>query len=208
MTIISDVDGVLASFECAWEPLLAKLAGESKLPAGWKDDPNFPDIWDWDKRAYGPDLVRQAWKEAHTDPKFWLKLDAIPGAAEAAKVLNTLQRKHPVFFLTQRSGIGAQRQTCEWLYGIGVNYPNVIVVHDADDKIAILNALRARFFVDDKLSTMEGWYNYCYMNGIKTVKPHHFFLIDQPWNQDGRTIKGLRVAANITEALKEAGLWQ
>ena len=207
MTIVSDIDGVLASFESAWEPLLAKLAGESRLPAGWKTDPNFPDIWDWDKRAYGDDIVREAWKIANADPKFWLKLDPLPGTTEAAKVINTIQRKHQIIFLTRRSGVAAQRQTCEWLYGVGINYPNVITVNDADEKVPILQNLRARFFIDDRLETMEAWYTHCHMNGISTNPPNYFALIDAPYNHEGRTIKGMKVAANIVDALKESGLW-
>lgn len=207
MVVVSDIDGVLASFESAWNPLLTRLSGADKLPKGWQTDPGFPHMWDWDIDAYGKDVVKAAWEEVGKSPSFWKRLDPMSGAVEAAKQLNSLHRKHPLFFLTSRTGPGVQHQTCEWLYNLGINYPNVIVVSRYEDKWDVLDALRTTFFVDDKLETMQGWYNHCYKAGIKTTGSHYYALIDAPYNQEGRTVTGMRVAPNLTAALKEANLW-
>lgn len=200
MTIVCDVDGVLASFESKWNPLLAKLAGEDKVKptAGW-----VPDIWDWDVRAYGKEIVNQAWAEVGRSSEFWRGLHPMPGAQEACLKLSALQKSHDVFFLTSRSGIGVQRQTCEWLYKLGMLYPNVIVVKRWQDKIPLLQDLGASFFVDDKLETMQAWVTHTHLNRLQYG---YWALIDAPYNREGRTVKGMRVAANLTEALKESGL--
>ena len=207
MTLVSDIDGCLASFESAWNPLLAKITGEDKLPKGWSDDPNFPSEWDWDKTAYGKDIVSKGWEHVARSDKFWLDLKPMPGVGlEVGKQLNRLQRNHDVFFMTSRCGVGVQRQTCQWLYdNLGINYPNVIVVKHFDDKWPLLDNLRAKWFIDDKLETMEGWYNYCYKAGIRT-NDHYFALVDRPYNRNGRTVKDMRVAANVEDALKQSNL--
>lgn len=208
MTIVSDIDGVLAQFESAWEPILSKLAGGSKLPKGWQDDPEFPAIWDWDVTAYGKELVKVGWEHVGKSNDFWLSLKPSPGVGlEIGKQFNRLQRNHDVFFMTSRSGVGVQRQTCQWLYdNLGINYPNVIVVNNYQDKWTLLENLKAKWFVDDKLETVQGWYDYCYKAGIRPSQ-HYFALIDAPYNRQGRTVKGMRIASNIEAALKESGLW-
>lgn len=203
--IVCDIDGVLASFESAWNPLLARLAGEDKLPKGWQTDPNFPDIWDWDVRAYGRDIVNQGWAEVNKSKKFWTTLDPMPGTEQVCRKLSALQLDHDVFFMTSRPGVGVQRQTCEWLYGMGINYPNVIVVRAWEEKIPLLENLRTQFFIDDKLDTMTEWYQNCYKKGIRTHS-NHFYLADAPYNREGR-LKDMKVVANIETGLKEAGLW-
>jgi uncharacterized HAD superfamily protein len=204
MTIVSDIDGVLASFESAWEPLLARLAGGSKLPENWKTDPSFPAIWDWDSAAYGKEITGAGWKEVATSTKFWTTLKPTAACAEACRTLNALAKKNDVFFLTSRPGVGVQNQTCAWLYEQGINYPNVIVVKNYSDKIPLLENLKASFFVDDKLETMQEWYTHCFKNRISTTQSY-FGLIDAPYNREGRTINGMKVAADINVALRDAG---
>lgn len=200
MTIISDIDGVLASFESAWRPFLNKLSGKDiKDPPGW-----VPDIWDWDVRDYGRETVSGAWKLIAHDDKFWTTLKPLPGAYEALRQLDRLAGSHQVYFLTSRIGKGVQKQTCKWLYDNGCNFPNVLIVSKWQDKIAILDALKADFFADDKLETMQAWHSHAYRNGIKIPNS---YLIDTPYNREGRTVKGMKVAANVEDALKQAGLW-
>lgn len=202
IVIISDIDGVISNFESAWRPFLANLAGEDKMkgvPTSW-----VPDIWDWDVRAYGTELVQSAWAKVRREPGFWLKLHPMPGAKEALIRLSHLQKHgHSVHFLTQREGFSAQFDTSKWLYDNGILYPSVLVVKDAKEKINILHDLGADFFVDDKLSTMEAWIQHTHLNR----KFGYYALIDAPYNRDGRTVRGMHVAESLTEALKEAGLW-
>lgn len=200
--VVSDIDGVLASFESAWAPLLAKLAGEDKLGKDWPG----PQIWDWDLAAYGKKVVAAAWDEVRQSPKFWTTLDPIV-PWDVGRQFNRIQCKHDVFFLTSRIGLGVQNQTCKWLYDkLGINYPNVIVVNRYQDKWALLDSLNAGFFVDDKLETVTGWYDH-YLRKWDIIPDNCYFnLIDQPYNREGRPTN-MRVAANITEALKEARLW-
>lgn len=208
MTLVSDIDGCIASFESAWNPLLAKIAGEDKLPKGWQDDPNFPSEWDWDKTAYGKEVTSKGWEHVAKSNDFWLSLKPCPNVGlEVGKQFNRLQRKHDVFFMTSRSGVGVQRQTCQWLYdNLGINYPNVIVVDKFEDKIPLLVELHAKWFIDDKLETVQATYNHYYMNRIP-LSDKHFYLADTPYNREGRTVKGMRITSNIQAALKESNLW-
>lgn len=211
--IVCDVDGILASFESAWEPLLARIAGESRLPTGWQNDPGFPPEWDWDIRAYGKEIVDKAWMEVKQSPKFWLGLKPMPETVECCKMLETLQRKgHQLYFLTSRVGLAVQRQTQEWLYQQGINYPNVITVNRWEEKEGFLRALKPDFYIDDKLETMNGllttaWKERWYLGiGSDGLESKVYRLKDAPYNRDGR-IKGLRVTNTLKTGLKEAGLW-
>lgn len=199
--IVSDIDGVLASFESAWDPWLARIAGvERKHRSDW-----VPEIWDWDIRDYGPDIVKKGWAEVAASDKFWLTLKPMPGAYEAGRQLNLLSKSHQVFYLTSRMGLGVQRQTQKWLYNnLGIDYPAVIVVSKWEAKRNLLDNLGADFFVDDKLETMQDWYTHLYTNRKPVA---NYFLIDAPYNREGRTVKGMKVATNIEAALKEAGYW-
>lgn len=202
MVIAADIDGVLASFESAWEPLLSRLAGGSKLPADWKTSPSFPPIWDWDKAAYGDEITREGWQEVGRSNRFWTTLDPMLNAKVECRRLNTLGATHDVFFITSRNGIGVKRQTEEWLYAQGVNYPTVLVVKRYQDKIPLLMDLGAEFFVDDKLETVQELYQHCYKNRLYIP---HFYLKDAPYNRTER-MKGLKVVDSLTEALNKAGL--
>lgn len=200
MTIVSDIDGVLASFESAWGPFLAKIAGsEWTAPPDWT-----PEIWDWDIECFGEDVVKQGWAAVRKSDSFWTTLKPLVGP-EVGKQFNRLHREHDLFFMTSRCGIGVQRQTSKWLYdNLFIEYPQVIVVNRYQDKWKLLTDLEADFFADDKLETVQGWYNHCYMNGLGLG---YSVLIDAPYNRDGRTVKAMKVASGIEDALKGAGLW-
>lgn len=200
MIIVSDIDGVLASFESAWGPFLADISGTKySRPDDW-----IPEIWDWDIRDFGKDVVKEGWARVRKSDSFWITLKPMVDV-EVGKQFNRLHREHDVFFMTSRCGVGVQRQTSKWLYdNLFISYPQVIVVDRYQDKWKLLEHLKADFFADDKLETVQGWYNHCYMKGIGVG---YSLLIDAPYNRDGRTVKSMKIATGIEDALKGAGLW-
>lgn len=151
-------------------------------------------------------MVSKGWEQVARSDDFWTTLKTCPGVGlEIGRQFNRLQKSNDIFFMTSRCGVGVQRQTCQWLYdNLGINYPNVIVVQHFNDKWPLLKELRAKWFIDDKLETMQGWVNYTHMNRLQYG---YWALIDQPWNRQGRTVKGMQIAANVEDALKQSGLW-
>lgn len=197
-----DIDGCLAQFNEAYAKLLVEEHGENLIPEGG----TFC-CWDWDIHYGFPLAVRKAVLERNVwgSDDFWLKLEPIPGACDTIRKLHWLahEGKADVYYLTNRHGATAKKQTEKWLYNNGCDYPTVLI---AVDKTPIIKSLGLQLYVDDRLDAMaelvrqaryEKW-----PQGIE-----HFYLKDAPWNQENRT-EGLQVAGSVREALEKAGLWK
>lgn len=168
---------------------MIKVTGKNKFPTDW----GVP-CWNWDKfYGYTKDEIDATWESITADRLFWQKLDSIPEHEVFAR-LNTLSKTHDVYFITNRIGIDCKQQTERALYFNGINYPTVLI---AADKLPLLKTLKIDFFCDDKLETMEA---------TTPLGKEFFYLIEAPYNQEGRST-GLRTAANIKDALTKAGLW-
>jgi hypothetical protein len=194
LKIAIDLDGVLFNFNQAYHDKLVKITGENKFPTDW-----YAPVWDWDKHyGYSADEIAATMENIAADKLFWRKLKPIPDPAVFAR-LNVLSKEHAVYFLTNRFGVECKQQTERALYDHGINYPTVII---AADKLPILKSIKADFFVDDKLETM----NTVEADYTKNRLYGQLFLIDAPYNQVGRN-STLRVATDIKDALEKAGLW-
>jgi hypothetical protein len=190
---------VLADFTWGHAGVLKELAGRDQLPAGWAEDPKFPQEWDWDKRYYGQELVKRAWDEViHPSTTFWANLRATPNAENDLFELNKLSEEHDVCFITQRTGKKVKYQTEEWLYAHGMEFPSVLVVSDYKNKLPLIKDLGIEFFVDDKLETIRMVDNH--FNGNQDFHAtNNIYLFDAPYNREGR--EGLKVVYSVTEAL-------
>ncbi len=151
MRIGFDIDGILAAFVPAYQRLFVRISGEDKFLPG--DDVN-PPCWDWPQfRGYGNDVVGKVWDHIVKDPTFWSRLAPLDGAETLAMCIADLERKHDVYFATDRAGIRPKQQTEEWLRNyIGLPAPTVLI---AGDKAAIMGALRLDAYIDDRLSNIE-----------------------------------------------------
>lgn len=197
MKIVADLDGCLFNFNHSYHDKLLKVTGENKFPTDW-----YAPCWDWDKfYGYSADQIAATVEAIASDKLFWRKLKPLADPEVFAR-LNVLSKTNDVYFLTNRFGINCKQQTEQALYDHGINYPTVII---ARDKLPVLQAIKADFFVDDKLETMnevivarndpKGKWN-----------PPWTFLIDAPYNRIGRDSRSY-VAPNVKDALMTAGLW-
>lgn len=201
-----DIDGCLGNFTKAYGELLAKVCGEDRLHPGWATDPAFPSEWDWDRTHY-PDAIADAWnRHILKDGTFWQQLEPLDGAKETVRALNLLSAGNtPVYFLTNRAGYRAKRQTEAWLYDLGMHYPTVILV---EDKWPVIKALGLTHFIDDRLITMNGVAKE--LEGPESIENplrDRLFLKDAPYNRGGRHGLLLNVGS-VGEMLKGEGLWR
>lgn len=198
MNLAIDIDGILADFNEGHRKQLKQLNDGVDLIKTWP-----PQIWEWDIEAYGTKFISNVWAN-HIAPSksFWKSLQPLDGTLDAVKQLNRLSKHHAIYFITNRMGINCKQQTETWLYGVGMNYPTVII---AGDKVPVLKALKINFFIDDKLETMNEL-----MAAAQSQKwdmrDKHFFLAEAPYNKHGRR-SDLKATASLTTGLKEIGLW-
>lgn len=193
-----DIDGCLADFTTSHANNLIKLNGSDPLPEGWRNDPNWPQNWDWDSLAFPPLVVEAAYRLFHeTGNKFWETLSPVDNAQWVLSQLNKEVKKGDLdlYFLTHRMGHRAKLQTEKWLYEHGVDYPTVIT---GSNKIPFLRTVEASFFIDDKPDTIskvekvsreEKWPNF------------RLFIKDAPYN---RTVYQVERARTVQEALTVA----
>ena len=195
-----DMDGVLARFNAPFARLLIEAQGEDLFPEGWEqagDAEGWVVCWDW-PTLYGYTAVSQelAWHALRESGNFWHRLPEYSNAPKVLDQLETLSATDAIdlYFITQRSGIWAKRQAEMWLYDRGIMTPTVLVT---GNKIPVLKALGANFFLDDRLDTVKA--------ADKADLPG-VYLLDRPWNREGRP-DDLQVVYTIEDALIEAGLW-
>lgn len=172
------------------------------LPDGWETNPEFPSTWNWELDAgYTKEQVGMVWERAiYPSRDFWAVLPAVEGGAEAVKQLNKLSKNgHDIYFLTHRAGKDAKRQTEDWLRNYGMETPTVLLT---GDKVPIILNLGIKFFVDDKLETV----NFAHRTIRDLGHGCQIYLKSTPYNQIGRE-KGLKVATSVIEALKDAELF-
>lgn len=206
MIICVDVDYCLANFTEAYADLLIQVDGKDRLPEGWRTSPDFPQTWYWERDAgYSKEVEEAAWQQRilHKGSHFWEQLAPVPGAKEVIRHLNKLAiQGHSVYFLTHRMGDKAKLQTEKWLYGLQFYYPTVLL---SADKVPLLRALGANFFIDDKPQTVidvakaaerEKWQDF------------QLFMHTAPYNKHLQGLDWLKTAGSVEEALQKAGLWK
>ena len=199
-----DLDGVLCEFNHAYAKLLAQAHGKDLLPPDWPENREVFCCWGWDTH-YGYPLALQQkvyTEQIRQNPKFWELLAPITGAGTVLKRLNRLSQDGDIdcYFITNRMGVNAKTQTEWWLYRHGFNLPTVLLTAD---KVPIIRSLGLSVYLDDRLPTM--------LELIQTAEKEkwatetQFYLIDAPWNREGR-VAGLRVVTTAQQALEEVNL--
>lgn len=156
MRIGFDIDGVLANFVKAYQNLTIELSGKNLFTA---DDINNPPCWDWPQyRGYTEDDMAAVWHAIKRDDTFWLNLEEHSNNINALKaVLQDIERRHEVYYVTSRSGVNVRRQTKLWLID-HLNYigrchtePTVLI---SSEKGEIAHALKLDVYVDDNFDNV------------------------------------------------------
>lgn len=194
-----DCDGVVAAFAPAYAKILTKLTGVV-FPVA---DPAWPATWFWDRDAgITPEQESAAWQQVLKSHTFWANLAPLPGAKEAARLLNKMTKAgHEVFWITNRPGTCPKLQTEKFLYNLGINYPTVIV---AADKLPIISALKLDFYCDDRAETIISVAGATKNVNNQPVPVVEFvFLREAPYNVNFQYPPNVRKAPGILEALLE-----
>ena len=163
-----DVDGVLADFNSAYRRLCIEMSGRDLFPP--EDDPTYPAVWGYPEYyGYTDEEVAQVWKRIEADPDFWFNLNPLPGMAQVA---NLYWRGHDLYFISQRVGETAKRQTEQWLIAYSVSVPTVLIT---GRKGSIVRDLRLDAYIDDRLSNVQ--------NVARMAWDTRVFLLDAPYNR-------------------------
>jgi hypothetical protein len=140
------------------------------------------------------------WQVIRQTHNFWLSLEAYRDNIHSLVAFFNYNRNEDVWIVTSRTptaGLTIANQTRVWLDRCGVNpttsnYLGVIPVDDWNDKKHIYAAAGIEFSVDDKKETVED---------CDTLKGHHAFLLDRPWNQDAKVKNRIKSLAAFFDAV-------
>jgi uncharacterized HAD superfamily protein len=148
-----DIDNVLADWNAQWVRHIKKHRGKIvEIPV------EGPATWHWDKAAgLSPVELNLLWEEAHKDKLFWETIRPLPHATYALDSLDILARRGfmELYFITNRKGLLARRQTEKWLERWGVSYPTVILTDTPKHKGEIAHQLELDFYIDDYAVNLE-----------------------------------------------------
>jgi FMN phosphatase YigB (HAD superfamily) len=171
-----DVDGVLADFNHAFIERVIKVTGVDYFPPRPFDIPlwNYPEHY-----GYSAAQTSAVWESIKADRMFWRTLKPYGETPRVIEYLFRLMcRDHDVYFITDRPGIIAKRQTEDWFRAITSQMllsPFPITVLISGDKAGCAQALNLDLYIDDRWENCEA----VRLRGCTKV-----FLLDRPWNAD------------------------
>ncbi len=199
-----DIDGCLADFTRAFGQMLIKVTGKDMLPPNWKNDPDFPAVWDWDIAAgYTSDDANKAWARVHENEKFWELLHPLDDTPAVIHQLNDLATAgNDIYYITNRAGRKAKYQTERFLYNLGMLYPTVLL---SSKKLPVVYGLDLNCYIDDKPETVQELAEFA--DAQQTVLRGNIFLKSAPYNKSVVQSNITRVK-NVEEMLRIKGLWQ
>jgi len=197
MRIGFDLDGVLANFVAAYQALTVKVAGKDLFDP---DDVNNPPCWNWpEHRGYSADTMKEVWQRIAASPNFWLSLEPYWDRINTlALCIEDLEQNHDVYFITDRPGYRAKRQTESWLkmylpYNDEAVHPTVLL---ASAKGAAAKALKLDAYVGDNLDNVK--------DVLRESPMTRVYLLDRSYNQGDAIVT---VVDNPTPFNETAPAW-
>lgn len=172
MSLMIDVDGVLANFPLGFTRLAAQVLHR---PVEEIDVTNQP-TWDF------PNVMTKAeestmWQYIRKNPQFWTNLDPIIDNKTSLRI-RMLGFNKAIYFVTSRPGNTIQRITQEWLYRVlGITYPTVITCKKKGELARVLGVTHA---IDDKLE--NAWCTHWISDSPQTKS----FILDRPYNNNSK----------------------
>lgn len=164
-----DIDGVLANFCEGYAEIITRQTGIEFPDLG---KPEWPPVWYWDRAAgLTPEQEKIAWDEIKSDPLFWYKLNARPGAERFLHLLTDLVAD--IYFITDRPGWESKLQTELWLvqHGFGT-VPTVLI---SRNKAALADGLNLTYYLDDKTENCVN---------VKDNSTTEAFMLAAPYNAE------------------------
>lgn len=190
------MDGIFADFVQGFNLKLAEVTGRSLFPADFEAT-----CWDWAVQPglYTNDEAGKAQQAIEEDKKFWRNLNCYPDTPDAiARIWNVQRAGHDAYFITNRPGVDAKRQTETWLYQHSTTLVPVPTVLITPLKGCAAQALQLDAYIDDKPSNCR--------DVVKFMGLHcKTFLLDRPWNQDDHD-KYITRVFSIGDMLDRLGL--
>lgn len=142
-----DVDGLFADFCRRYRSITVQVTGVDLFQPG---DEIHPPCWNWPEfRGYTAEQMKLVWTAIKLDPYFWSSLPDLPCAKTLRLNRDRLESgDHDIYFITDRPGVQAKRQTEIWLRtNTGFTHPTVII---SAKKGAVAAALSLDAYIDDK----------------------------------------------------------
>lgn len=122
MVVMFDIDGCLASFGAGFRKVAESLGKDPKLGSLRIED-----------------LDKECWEVVLRSETFWHELPQIV-ERETFNRIYMLTREHDLYFVTNRHGLRAQRQTERWLEDRGILSPTVIVTPHKGEAAHVIGA--------------------------------------------------------------------
>ncbi len=174
-----DIDGVLADFTWDMVKVLRTLGVD--LPEDYQSTD-----WGWTEANLPRDAMDKAWRIIDSTPYFWENLRPhMDNVLAMAEFFHEHAGKDcDIFFITARKdGVGrsTKAQSERWLYsylGQPSEAISVLPVKSGLDKAEVIYALQLTHSIDDHTPTI--------VNNKSLKNGHKAYLLDRPWNQDGK----------------------
>lgn len=154
LTLIMDVDGVLANFYPGYNELCARMGKPILEPGRWDDF-----------------LDEEVWAAIKRSDDFWYDLPALVDERTFARI-DGLDQVGTVYFVTNRPGGTAKNQTEAWLADFGLVDPTVIVTKFKGE---LAKAVVATHAIEDKAE--NAWCIAWLSPGTTS------YLVDRPYNR-------------------------
>lgn len=168
-----DVDGVFCDFNSAYIAKIIAVTGRDTFPPR----PFAITTWSYPEDLYGYSKAQIAtvWNVIKSERNFWVRLEPFHGE----RVVQVLDRLHTrqahgdqIYFITSRPGYKAKLQTEEWLKGMGMPHPTVLL---SSEKGLCAQALELDAYIDDRTENLMM---------VRVQRPScKVYRVLRPWNE-------------------------
>ena len=202
VTVVWDVDGVLADFCLGFTLLANELYGTQVLTSyecktwGWSDG----------QGGLTKEVMDGTWKYIKHSSYYWQDLPPLATKKEFGGIEKMAQNNIMIpYFITARPGIHAQQQTAIFLTQHGITFPTVILAYPGVDmapssvKGGLCKYLGAQLAIDDNVGNIED---------IAKNSPTIPFIRSLPYNEHytcSTRVEDVTQFLDVVECLYEEG---